>query len=108
MHRFVSFGKCFADPVAIRVMRILLKQESTISDLQEILSLDRHTVDLRLTKLREARIISHRQHGRWLMYSIATDARPVVERLLTNFYHDVTWDQNCVRDDERLRTLNSA
>lgn len=105
MYRIVTFGKCFADPTAVRMMRILLKSAATIQDMQEILQMDRHTVDLRLTKLREARIANSSQQGRWLVYQINTDARPMVERLLTSFYEDVKWDPKCVADDERAATV---
>jgi DNA-binding transcriptional ArsR family regulator len=104
MHRIVSFGKCFADPIAVRMMRVLLKKQCSIFDMQDILGLDRHTVDLRLNKLRDARIIAPYQQGKWLIYEVLPDARPLIEKLLTDFYEDVSWDRTCLRDDERIVT----
>lgn len=103
MYRIVTFGKCFADPTAVRMIRILMKSNATISDLQQILMLDRHTIDLRLMKLREAQIVKATQIGRWLSYTVDPEAKPVVDKLLFNFYDDVRWDPKCLADDERLR-----
>lgn len=105
MYRIVTFGKCFADPIAIRVMKVAMTHNVTIQDLQKVLDLDRHTIDLRLLKLREARILVCKQAGRWLEYSMHPDARPVVERMLTNFYDEVRWDQKIREDEERLNQL---
>jgi predicted transcriptional regulator len=86
-------------------MRILLKREATISDMQEILDMDRHTVDLRLTKLREASIVFHKQQGRWLVYRICPEAKQVIQKLLTSFYNEVKWDPNCLSDDEKTSVI---
>ncbi len=103
MHRIVSFGKCFADPIAVRIMRVLLRQSMTIQDLQTVLDLDRHTVDLRLTKLRDAFVVHSDFQGRWLKFRISERARPLVERLLGDFYEDVDWDPNTGHDDRRFK-----
>jgi DNA-binding transcriptional ArsR family regulator len=102
MYRIITFGKCFADPTAVRIIRVLLQKPLTIQDLQEVLHLDRHTVDLRLTKLREARIVDSVQAGRWHSYSIRVKARLVVERLMGDFYDEIQWDTACVEDQKRL------
>lgn len=103
MYRIVTFGKCFADPTAIRIIRILAKSPATIQDLQNLMLMDRHTIDLRLMKLREASVVKTHQHGRWLQYSLAPDAVPIIERLLNSFYEDVKWDPKCLGDDERMK-----
>ncbi|MCX6341285.1 MAG: metalloregulator ArsR/SmtB family transcription factor [Fimbriimonadales bacterium] len=108
MYRIVTFGKCFADPTAIRIIRVLLQTPITISELQEVLLLDRHTIDLRLTKLREAGLVKTKQQGRWLNYSISADALPIVQKVLHSFYDDVKWDPKCLADEERLKQLRNA
>ena len=108
MDRILTFGKCFADPIAIRIMRVTYRSASTIQDLQGILDLDRHTVDLRLLKLREAAILKPRQDGRWLTYAMNPDMKPVIKGLITSFYDEVKWSPECLEDDRRYQELKEA
>ena len=108
MDRILTFGKCFADPIAIRIMRVTYRTPSTIQDLQTILALDRHTVDLRLLKLREAAILKPRQDGRWLTYEMNNEMRPVIKGLITSFYDEVKWSPDCLEDDRRFQELKAT
>ncbi|MEI7577345.1 MAG: hypothetical protein WCK51_10660 [Armatimonadota bacterium] len=108
MDRILTFGKCFADPIAIRIIRVTYRTPSTIQDLQAILELDRHTVDLRLLKLREAAILKPRQDGRWLTYEMNPDMRPVIKGLITSFYDEVKWSAECLEDDRRYQELKAV
>ena len=103
MHRIIALGKCFADPTAVRILRCLLRHPMTIQDLQNVLLMDRHTVDLRLTKLRDAFVVHADYHGRWLKFRVSDKARPIVERLLGDFYEDVDWDPQTGADDKRVK-----
>jgi len=105
MDRILTFGKCFADPIAIRIMRVTYRSASTIQDLQGILDLDRHTVDLRLLKLREAAILKPRQDGRWLTYEMNAEMRPVIKGLISSFYDEVKWSPECLEDDRRFQEI---
>jgi hypothetical protein len=108
MDRILTFGKCFADPIAIRIIRVTYRTPSTIQDLQTVLDLDRHTVDLRLLKLREAAILKPRQDGRWLTYAMNPDMKPVIKGLITSFYDEVKWSPECLEDDRRYQELKEA
>ena len=107
MDRILTFGKCFADPIAIRIMRVTYRNPATIQDLQTVLDLDRHTVDLRLLKLREAKILKPKQDGRWLSYEMSQEMRPVVKGLITSFYEEVKWSPECLEDDRRYQELKA-
>lgn len=88
-------------------MRVTYRQPSTIHDLQQILELDRHTVDLRLLKLREAAILKPKQDGRWLSYEMNNEMRPVIKGLISSFYEEVKWSPECLEDDRRYQQLKA-
>jgi hypothetical protein len=89
-------------------MRVTYRSASTIQDLQSILDLDRHTVDLRLLKLREAAILKPRQDGRWLTYEMNVDMRPVIKGLISSFYDEVKWSPECLEDDRRFQEIKAS
>ena len=105
MDRIITFGKCFADPIAIRIMRVTYRSPATIQELQQVLDLDRHAVDLRLLKLREAAILKPRQDGRWLSYEMNSEMRPVIKGLISSFYEEIKWSPECLEDDRRFQEL---
>ena len=63
-----------SDPTRVRVVELLTSGEQCVCDLQDALGAAQSRLSFHLRVLREAGIVNDRKDGRWVHYSLRTDA----------------------------------
>ncbi len=67
----VRFFKALADPVRLRLVRLLLVRPLCVCELTFILKLEQSRVSHHLRILRQAGLVEDERQGRWMIYRIA-------------------------------------
>ncbi|PSR17803.1 ArsR family transcriptional regulator [filamentous cyanobacterium CCP3] len=66
----VARFKALADPLRLEVIELLRSQEMCVCDLCDRMAIAQSKLSFHLKTLREAGLISARQDGRWIYYSL--------------------------------------
>jgi ArsR family transcriptional regulator, arsenate/arsenite/antimonite-responsive transcriptional repressor len=76
--------EALADPVRLRLMRLLLRGEACVCELVDALQLPQYAVSRHLRLLRAAGLVEARREGRWMHYRLAAmvDREPLYRDLL--------------------------
>ncbi|WP_438479599.1 ArsR/SmtB family transcription factor [Oleiharenicola lentus] len=72
--------KILSDPTRLRLLALVLKEELSVAELQEILGMAQSRISSQLALLRQAGFVSDRRDGKKAFYSLRADLSP---RLLT-------------------------
>lgn len=70
--------RVIADVNRLRILRLLMRQESCVCDLMEALGLRQSLLSHHLGVLRRAGLIQDRREAQWVYYSIAPDKLDVI------------------------------
>lgn len=62
--------KLFADPTRLRILALLLREELSVAELQEILGMAQSRISSQLALLRQADLVSDRREGKKSFYSL--------------------------------------
>ncbi|HSM82714.1 MAG TPA: metalloregulator ArsR/SmtB family transcription factor [Nodosilinea sp.] len=62
--------KALSDPLRLEVIELLRSQEMCVCDLRDRMEIAQSKLSFHLKTLREAGLISARQEGRWIYYSL--------------------------------------
>lgn len=68
--------KVLSDPTRLRLLALLLKEELSVAELQEILGMGQSRISSQLGLLRQAGFVSDRRDGKKAFYSLRTDLSP--------------------------------
>jgi ArsR family transcriptional regulator len=74
-----------SDPLRIKVVELLREQELCVCDLCEALEVTQSKLSFHLKTLKEAGLVSSRQEGRWIYYSLNLQQFSVLEEYLAAF-----------------------
>ena len=74
--------KAIADPSRLEILELLSPEVRCNCHLQEVLNLAPNLLSYHLKVLREAGLIEGRKRGRWVDYSLTTDARALIAAAL--------------------------
>ena len=88
----VTFVKAFhalSDPLRIRVIESLRKEESCVQDLCNRLGVSQSKLSFHLRVLKEAGIVRSRPHGRWTYYSLNLPQIVTLEQHLADLRYNV-------------------
>ena len=66
----VARFKALSDPLRLEVIELLRSQEMCVCDLRDRMDIAQSKLSFHLKTLREAGLISARQDGRWIYYSL--------------------------------------
>jgi DNA-binding transcriptional ArsR family regulator len=102
MEGLIQFCKCLSEPLAVRIVVLLLREELKINQLERILIAKRSTVNLHLTKLRACNVLMTEMDGRWLRFRINPDLKPFIEQVVAAYADDLGWDPDVTEDMVRL------
>lgn len=69
-HAMVSRFKALSDPLRLEIIELLRSQEMCVCDLRDRMDIAQSKLSFHLKTLREAGLISARQDGRWIYYSL--------------------------------------
>jgi ArsR family transcriptional regulator len=88
MKDVVAIFKALADPTRLRIMLLLRKRELCVCELMFILGMEQSRVSRHMRVLREAGLAEDVRDGRWIIYRVRDEARPLLEGLLTGASRD--------------------
>lgn len=77
-----------SEPLRIRVLELLRQQELCVCDLCEALGVTQSKLSFHLKTLKEAGLVTSRQEGRWIYYSLNPRSFSVLEEYLAEFCHN--------------------
>jgi len=98
--------KLLSDPTRLRVLALLLREELSVAELQEILGMGQSRISSQLALLRQAGFVSDRRDGKKAFYSLRDDLTPRQLKLLHAACDSVTDLPESHEDRESLaRTL---
>jgi DNA-binding transcriptional ArsR family regulator len=103
MKGMIQLCKCLSEPIAVRVVMLLLQGELRMNQIERILLTNRSTINLHLTKLRDCNLVLAEQEGRWLRFRINDEARPLLESIVAQYESDISWDPRVTEDLVRLQ-----
>jgi ArsR family transcriptional regulator len=63
-----------ADPVRLRLLRLLRRQELCVCELVDVLRLPQYAISRHLRPLRTLGLVTARRDGRWMYYSLGPQA----------------------------------
>ncbi|MDX2064202.1 MAG: ArsR family transcriptional regulator [Fimbriimonadaceae bacterium] len=102
MEGLIQFCKCLSEPLAVRIVVLLLHDELKINQLQRILEAKRSTINLHLIKLRECNVVVTEMDGRWLRFRLNPDLKEFIHRVVETYRDDLSWDPKVTEDLARL------
>ncbi len=76
--------KLFSDPTRLRVLALLLREELSVAELQEILGMAQSRISSQLALLRQAEVVTDRRDGKRAYYSLQADLDPSARALLVS------------------------
>jgi ArsR family transcriptional regulator, arsenate/arsenite/antimonite-responsive transcriptional repressor len=74
-----------SEPLRIRVVELLQKQELCVCELCELLEMPQSKLSFHLKTLREAELVRTRQQGRWIYYSLNLPQFVLLEQYLAEY-----------------------
>ena len=90
--------KLVADPTRLRVMGLLAREELSVAELQEILSMGQSRISSHLALLRQGGLVADRKEGKKTFYSLNPDL-PEAQRKLVDAASLAVADRPATRDD---------
>ena len=75
-----------SDPLRIKVLQLLRKQEMCVCDLCDVLQVSQSKLSFHLKNLREADLVYARQEGHWIYYSLNSAQFKVLEHYLAQYH----------------------
>ncbi|MGZ5496073.1 MAG: ArsR/SmtB family transcription factor [Candidatus Aminicenantales bacterium] len=77
----VAIFKALADPTRLRISLLLRERELCVCELMFILEMEQSRVSHHMRVLREAGLAEDVRDGRWIIYRVPKEARPLLEGL---------------------------
>jgi ArsR family transcriptional regulator len=81
MKDIVKTFKALADPTRLRIVLLLRRRELCVCELMFILRMEQSRVSHHMRVLRDAGIAEDVREGRWIIYRVPDEARPLLEAL---------------------------
>ncbi len=81
--------KTLSDPTRLRLLALLLREELSVAELQEILGMAQSRISSQLALLRQADLVSDRRDGKKAFYSLRADLSPRTLALLRSAVESV-------------------
>ncbi len=75
-----------SEPLRIKVLELLRERELCVCDLCDALGVSQSKLSFHLKTLKEAALVSSRQEGRWIYYSLNLPQFTVLEQYLADFH----------------------
>jgi ArsR family transcriptional regulator len=96
--------RLLGDSLRIRILRLLSKEELSVTDLQEILGMGQSRISMQLSQLRQAEFVAARKVGQKTLYRMITPtgAETILEEVFTKSEAEI---REIVQDDEGLRLI---
>jgi len=100
MKRETSIFKALSDETRLRIMKLLLKKELCVCEIEAALDLPQSKVSRHLTVLRSVGLVEDRRDGLWIFYSLFKPQNDF-ERLIVQIIKNAFLDSELVKQDEK-------
>lgn len=81
----VSGFRALSDPLRLQILELLREQELCVCDLCDRLSVPQSKLSFHLKTLKEAALVTSRQEGRWIYYSLNLTQFIALEQYLAEY-----------------------
>lgn len=86
-HILIARGfHALSDPIRISVIELLRQRELCVCDLCDALEISQSKLSFHLKTLKEANLVTTRQEGRWIYYSLNISQFQALEKYLAEFH----------------------
>lgn len=103
MQRQIKMLKALGDETRLRILKLLLKRELCVCELEAALDLPQSKVSRHLTVLRSTGLVEDRRDGLWIFYSLfkpQNDFERSIVQIIKNAFSD---SELVKQDEERLK-----
>ncbi len=100
MHSQIRMIKALGDETRLRILKLLLRQELCVCELEAALDLPQSKVSRHLTVLRSFGLVEDRREGLWIFYSLFK-AEDDFGRSIAQLIKDTKLDQDMIREDKK-------
>jgi ArsR family transcriptional regulator, arsenate/arsenite/antimonite-responsive transcriptional repressor len=80
-----AYFRALADPLRIQIIELLRNQELCVCELCEKIDASQSKLSFHLKNLKEANLVSSRQEGRWIYYSLNLAQFVILEQYLAEY-----------------------
>jgi ArsR family transcriptional regulator len=103
MQRQIKMIKALGDETRLRILKLLLRKELCVCELEAALNLPQSKVSRHLTVLRSAGLVEDRREGTWIFYSFSKPENDF-EKSIVQIIKNALSDSELVKqDEERLK-----
>ncbi len=99
MQRQIEVFKALGDETRLRILKLLLKRELCVCELEAALSLTQSKVSRHLTVLRSVGLVEDRREGTWIFYSLFRPENDF-EKSIAQIIKNALSDSELVKQDE--------
>jgi ArsR family transcriptional regulator len=80
-----TYFRALADPLRIQIIELLRNQELCVCELCEKIDVSQSKLSFHLKNLKEANLVTSRQQGRWIYYSLNLAQFVIIEQYLAEY-----------------------
>lgn len=80
-----NYFRALADPLRIQIIELLRNQELCVCELCEKIDVSQSKLSFHLKNLKEANLVTSRQQGRWIYYSLNLAQFVILEQYLAEY-----------------------
>jgi ArsR family transcriptional regulator len=80
-----TYFRALADPLRIQIIELLRNQELCVCELCEKIDVSQSKLSFHLKNLKEANLVTSRQEGRWIYYSLNLTQFVILEQYLAEY-----------------------
>jgi ArsR family transcriptional regulator len=80
-----AYFRALADPLRIQIIELLRNQELCVCELCEKIDASQSKLSFHLKNLKEANLVTSRQEGRWIYYSLNLAQFVILEQYLAEY-----------------------
>src|SRR5579871_1797128 len=96
--------RLLGDKARVRILRLLVKEELSVAELQEILGMGQSRISMQLSQLKQAGFVDVRRSGQKSIYRAVAppEARTILGEVLAGSASEI---EEAAHDDEALRLI---
>jgi ArsR family transcriptional regulator, arsenate/arsenite/antimonite-responsive transcriptional repressor len=102
MKRETSIFKALSDETRLRILKLLLKKELCVCEIEAALNLSQSKVSRHLTVLRSVGLVEDRREGLWIFYSLFKPQNHFEKSIVQIIKNALSDDELTKQDEKRL------
>ena len=103
MQRQIKMIKALGDETRLRILKLLLKRELCVCELEAALSLPQSRVSRHLTVLRSLGLVEDRREGTWIFYSLFKPQNDFEKSVIQMIRNSLSDSELVNQDEKRLK-----